>query len=313
MTDPFSRSEPTQALNDLVNNWMEEQRKIASVEAERLGQELAAALATVRAVRDELEVARVEIDTAWKQIARFRRERDKAESACIAAERALKEEKEAHDAARVTFAKVVEQYGTAPYIRHLRETLNATIGLSEGQYATLHAALFKAERHVCGQGESPSPPPSALAQALSEVLNETRGSLSGEQYARLQKAIEDAKPTPAARTLAWLTQRAHENACAKGWWDGTSPDARWNDPGTVPRQLALIHSEVSEALEAWRENDAGSTTPDGKPDGFIAELADVVIRVFDTAGALGMNLEKAVLEKMAFNATRPYKHGGKRA
>lgn len=290
MTEPLSRSEPTQALNDLVTAWMEEQRKIASVEVDRLKQDLAAALAAVRSlstVKDERDLALVEIDKAWKQIARFRAERDKAESACIAAERALKEEKEAHDAARVTFAKAIEQRGTLPYIRHLRETLDATIGLSEEQYATLHAALFKAERHVCGQGASPSPPPPAEPPTSEFVF--------------------------AARTIAWLTQRAHDNACAKGFWDGTSPGGRWENPGTVPTQLALIHSEVSEALEAWRENDRGSTRPDGKPDGFITELADAVIRCFDTAGALGMDLETAVLKKMAFNETRPHRHGGKRA
>lgn len=290
MTDP-SRSAPTPELKDLVTAWLDEQRKIASGEAERLGRELATTRAELAGVRrelvtaqDELVVAKAEIDKAWKQIARFRTERDRAESACLAAERAclaaeraLKIEKEAREAARVTFAKVIETVREAP-------------------------------------------PPSALAQALSEVLNETRGSLSGEQYARLQKAIEDAKPavTPSAPTIANLARRAHEKACAKGWWDSTSPDGRWTDPGTVPRCLALIHSEVSEALEAWRVDDKASTTgggPDGtpKPDGFIAELADVVIRVFDTAEALGMNLEEAVLAKMKFNETRSHKHGGKRA
>ena len=48
---------------------------------------------------------------------------------------------------------------------------------------------------------------------------------------------------------------------------------------------------------------------DGKPEGVPAELADVVIRCFDMADYYGINLEAAIIEKMEFNKTRPYKHG----
>jgi NTP pyrophosphatase (non-canonical NTP hydrolase) len=43
------------------------------------------------------------------------------------------------------------------------------------------------------------------------------------------------------------------------------------------------------------------------------ELADVVIRVLDVAGRYGMDMEKAIKIKMAYNETRPYRHGGKLA
>lgn len=83
----------------------------------------------------------------------------------------------------------------------------------------------------------------------------------------------------------------------------------------VLARLALIHSEVSEALE-----DARVLPPEQlktllyqgesrKPNGFMAELADVVIRVGDLAGEIGGDLEKAIKEKMAYNATRDFKHG----
>ena len=48
-----------------------------------------------------------------------------------------------------------------------------------------------------------------------------------------------------------------------------------------------------------------------KPEGFASELADVVIRVADVCGRLGLDLEAAVVEKMTYNATRPRRHGGK--
>lgn len=48
---------------------------------------------------------------------------------------------------------------------------------------------------------------------------------------------------------------------------------------------------------------------DGKPEGVPAELADIVIRVFDMAKAYGIDLADAIEEKMAYNMTRPHKHG----
>lgn len=102
---------------------------------------------------------------------------------------------------------------------------------------------------------------------------------------------------------------AHEMAIAKGWWD---------EPRDIPHCLALVHSEVSEALEAYREY--GSRNPDDvdydpnpKPEGFVYELADILIRVGDLAIHCGVDLETAVREKMEFNSSRGYRHGNKLA
>lgn len=94
----------------------------------------------------------------------------------------------------------------------------------------------------------------------------------------------------------------HDWARRKGFWDG---DAR-ND-GEI---IALMHSELSEALEAVRRGDP----PDDKIpqfSGYEAELADCVIRIMDTAAARGLRVGEAIVAKMAYNEGREYKHGKK--
>lgn len=88
-----------------------------------------------------------------------------------------------------------------------------------------------------------------------------------------------------------LCHRAFVTAFDKGWYDGSESNAVY---------LALIHSEVSEALEADRIGDY---------ENFQEELADICIRVFSFAGANNIDLEKRILEKMESNELRPYMHG----
>jgi len=104
-------------------------------------------------------------------------------------------------------------------------------------------------------------------------------------------------------TITDLVRRAHDNATAKGFHD---------DPPNIPQRLCLIHSEVSEALEDYRNRIMeGGVRGDGKPYGFPSEIADIVIRCADLCGRLGIDLDAEIQRKMAYNETRPHKHGGK--
>lgn len=92
-----------------------------------------------------------------------------------------------------------------------------------------------------------------------------------------------------------LQKEIHELAISKGWYK--------SEIG-VPELLCLIHSEVSEALEAYRDFD----------DTLMAEeLADVAIRLMDMAEYLDVDLQAEILRKHEKNRGRPWRHGGKRA
>lgn len=96
-----------------------------------------------------------------------------------------------------------------------------------------------------------------------------------------------------------LVEMAHENAVAHGFKHNNFAEA-----------IALIHSELSEALEEDRNgNPMVYYAANGKPEGVAVELADAVIRICDLCGHLKIDLEKVVAEKMAYNAGRPQLHG----
>lgn len=100
-----------------------------------------------------------------------------------------------------------------------------------------------------------------------------------------------------------LAKAIHNNAVEHGWWE---------EDRSVAEIIALCHSELSEALEAYRNREPLVWDNNGKPDGIAVELIDCVIRVFDYLAQTGVDIEKIMLEKHEFNKSRPYKHGGKK-
>lgn len=126
-----------------------------------------------------------------------------------------------------------------------------------------------------------------------------------------------------------LAQQVHQNAKDKGFFDSEK---------NIGEMLCLIHSEVSECLEADRKDqycdlDNENWNVDGRSlredlkdfddvqflqtfkisvkDTFEDELADVVIRCMDLAAFKGIDLEAHIKAKMRYNSLREHKHGKK--
>jgi NTP pyrophosphatase (non-canonical NTP hydrolase) len=100
---------------------------------------------------------------------------------------------------------------------------------------------------------------------------------------------------PVNKTISKLCEEAFETAKSKGWHD---------KPRSFGEFISLVHAEVSKALEADRRNEGKERVAE--------ELGDVLIRIFDGTIEFGLDVETAILTKMAFNKTRSYKHGNKK-
>lgn len=106
-------------------------------------------------------------------------------------------------------------------------------------------------------------------------------------------------------TLTAIGHQGHDTSKEKGFLEGAPRTlSTEHDVRMVLSYLALIHSEVSEAVEEARCGQAYSMG---------MELADVILRVTQLCYTMGIPLEDMVYEKLEYNKTRPYKHGDKLA
>jgi len=126
--------------------------------------------------------------------------------------------------------------------------------------------------------------------------------------------------------ISELQKSIHKNAVAHGWW---------TTPRPFPEIVALCHSELSEALEEYRDGKPMTYTActgcqyepatnvncvmgdcphfheSDKPEGIAVEMADTIIRILDWAESEGIDMGAVIDWKTDYNTTRPYRHGGK--
>ena len=102
-----------------------------------------------------------------------------------------------------------------------------------------------------------------------------------------------------ATALDEIAIAIHRWAIGKGFWPSTSRN--------FGEQIALMHSELSEALEGDRTK-AMDKHLSVHPSPAV-ELADTIIRILDTCAAYGWPIGEILMAKMAYNCGRPHKHG----
>ncbi len=120
----------------------------------------------------------------------------------------------------------------------------------------------------------------------------------------IQESLIVADSVDLEFNISSLVSICHDTAKEKGWWEPAK---------SFGEQAVLFHAEISEAVEEFRNGHAPYEIyyKEGKPEGVPIELADVIIRIFDTCGYYGIDIRKAIIEKMRYNLTRSHRHGNK--
>jgi NTP pyrophosphatase (non-canonical NTP hydrolase) len=93
-----------------------------------------------------------------------------------------------------------------------------------------------------------------------------------------------------------LTQLMHDFVRSKGWYDPNS-----NRPQTLRNLAISLNLEASEVLEHFQWADQTSDL-----DGLAGELADVALYLLQIASVAGIDLEKAILDKLDINSKRDW-------
>lgn len=102
-----------------------------------------------------------------------------------------------------------------------------------------------------------------------------------------------------------------------GWWQDRVAYIQSGltnaHPNTVCALTGLIHTELSEAIEAARKHHRGDWSDHKTKDTMVREFAGAVVRIMDLCAGFNLPLGAAIVEEVNANAQRGYRHGGKAA
>ena len=162
--------------------------------------------------------------------------------------------------------------------------------VTKGQHH--HWSLEVGKVYVAGELGIRSSKGSDLAFPYDTMVFEVLGVL-GEPEVDIKPALESLKE---------LQAYCHNVSVKAGWWNDVSTGEKFDPVAKGPEKIALMHSELSEALEGLRKGLMDDKLPH-RPNAEV-ELADAVIRILDWAGAMGYDIAGAIKDKLAFNASR---------
>jgi hypothetical protein len=161
--------------------------------------------------------------------------------------------------------------------------------------------------------------------ALHAHLPKQPGTRNGKPMTEtVQQPIDAEYEEVIRKGITVLALQVHQTAVDHGWWDVDGGNRNMGE------MIALMHSELSEALECDRNHEpvlwfkhegfigqgSVSDMPEyqgklGKPEGIASEFADTIIRILDTCQRLDIPIAEALIRKHNFNLTRPHRHGNK--